>query len=104
MKFFIPVAAKTNGFRTLLSYPENFKFDLIINDITPGLCFQPFVHRFNYPPVITVSAYSQPSYLSELIGDRHHYAYVPHNALPFTGEMTLLQRLENFLIYAEETM
>lgn len=28
--------AQSSGFKTLLSYPDNFKFDLVINDFTCG--------------------------------------------------------------------
>ncbi|XP_031638675.1 UDP-glucuronosyltransferase 2B7-like [Contarinia nasturtii] len=95
-------AVRTMGFQTLLNYPDDFKFDLILHDFSVGSCFLPFIHKFNYPPMIAVTAYGHPSYLNQFIADHHHYSYVPHNLLPFNDEMTFSQRLLNFLIYMQE--
>lgn len=97
-------AVQTNAFRTLLSYPDNFKFDLVLYDLTVGSCFLPFVHKFNYPPLIAVTAFGHPSFTNDLIGGHHYYAYVPHMTLPFDSEMTFFQRFYNFIIYAEEIL
>lgn len=35
----------------LLSYPDNFKFDLVIFDFTIGPCLLGIIKKFNFPPV-----------------------------------------------------
>ncbi|XP_031617544.1 UDP-glucuronosyltransferase 2B7-like [Contarinia nasturtii] len=95
-------AVKTKGFQTLLNYPDEFKFDVILHDFSVGSCFLPFVHKFNYPPMIAVTAFGHPSFSSHYIADHHHYSYVPHISLRSNDEMTFSQRLLNFLIYMEE--
>lgn len=97
-------AVESKGFQTLINYPDNFKFDLIVNDLTVGSCFLPFVHKFNYPPLIAVTAYGHPSYLNDLTGGHHYYAYVPHESLPFSEQMTFSQRFYNFIIHIWEQL
>ncbi|XP_055315318.1 UDP-glycosyltransferase UGT5-like [Sitodiplosis mosellana] len=95
-------AVETDGFRTLLNYPDNFKFDLIVHDFTVGSCLLPFLHKFNYPPMLAVTAFGHPSFVNDLIGGHHYYAYVPHMLLQFDDTMTFVQRFLNFLIHVEE--
>lgn len=97
-------ALQSNGFRTLLNYPNDFKFDLIVNDFTIGSCLLPFIHKFNYPPLVAVSAYGHPPFLNDLIGGHHYYAYVPFTMTSFNDAMTFSQRFYNFLLYIEETL
>lgn len=94
----------TSGFRTLLNYPNDFKFDVIINDFSIGSCLLPFLHKFNYPPLVAISAYGHPPYLNDLVGGHHYYAYVPHNTLKLDGKMSFYHRFFNFLIHFEEMM
>lgn len=93
---------KTNGFRQLLSYPDDFKFDLVLYDFTMGPCVIPFLHKFNYPPLVAVTAYSHPSYVIQLAGGNHYYSYVPHNAFTYHSDMTLWQRIYNFAVFSED--
>lgn len=48
---------QSRGVQTLLDYPKDFKFDLVLRDwlISPAL--NGFLHRFNYPPTIAITAY-----------------------------------------------
>lgn len=72
---------------------------MVLNDFTMiGACLLPFLHKFNYPPLISVTAYGNPSYITEFVGGHHYYAYVPHVSLPFGDKMTFSQRFHNFLI------
>lgn len=102
--FLLAESLNTSGVRTLLNYPNDFKFDVIINDFTVGSCFLPFLHKFNYPPLISISAYGHPPFLNDLVGGHHYYAYVPHNTLKLDEKMSFYQRFFNFLIYFEEMM
>lgn len=95
-------AVQTNGFRALLNYPNDFKFDLVVHDFTVGPCLLPFLHKFNYPPMLAVTAYGHPPFLNDLIGGHHYYAYVPHMSLDVDHKMTFAQRFLNFLIHIEE--
>lgn len=96
------VGLSSNGFQALLSYPDDFRFDLVISDLTIGPCYLPFLHKFKYPPLVSVTAYSNPSYLNQLIGGNHYYAYAPHNSFQFDDNMNFWQRLSNFIIHVEE--
>lgn len=92
----------SKGFRQLLSYPDDFKFDLIIYDYTLGPCCLPFLHKFNYPPLVSVTAYNNPAYTVQPAGGHNFYSYVPHNAFLHESDMTLWQRIYNFIIYIED--
>lgn len=97
--------AETKGFAELLDYPDDFKFDLVVYDFTMNGCLLPFLHKFSYPPLIAVSAWSIPTYTSETVGGHQQYAYVPHNSLSNNGEeMNIFDRTMNMLIFTFENM
>lgn len=74
-------------------------------DFTVGACLLPFLHKFNYPPLIAVSAYGMPSYTGEIIGGHQYSAYVPHNNLyNIDPQMNIFNRALNMLIYTLENM
>lgn len=103
LSFFFSLASlKTKGFRQLLNYPDDFKFDLVLYDFSLGPCALPFLHKFNYPPLISLSPYGHPSYLTQLTGGNHYYSYVQHVSFTYHLDMTLWQRIYNFAIYVEE--
>lgn len=91
---------KSKGIHNLLNYPNDFKFDLILYDFTLGPCILGFLHKFNYPPVVGVTAFNIPSYTIELVGGHNYYAYIPYFSLNYDTEMTFFQRLFNIYIYA----
>ncbi|KAG4074540.1 hypothetical protein HA402_005605 [Bradysia odoriphaga] len=95
-------ATDTNGFRTLLNYPDDFKVDLIIHDYTGGPCFLPFVHKFKYPPLIGVTTYSHPSFTNQIIGGHQYYGYIPIHALFYDDNMNFWQRFQNFVLHMVE--
>lgn len=95
---------KTIGFSTLLNYPNDFKFDVIIHDFSIGPCILSFVPKFNNPPLIGVSAFSNPSFTNFLVGGHQYYSYIPHNVLLTDDNMTFWQRIYNFILYFEENV
>lgn len=90
---------KTKGFQTLLEYPDNFPVDLIISDATVGPCLLGFVHKFKNPPLVSVTAYSNPSYFTAFIGGHNYYAYTPHTYLLRDVDMNIFERIYNFAVY-----
>lgn len=93
---------QSSGFRTLLEYSSDFRFDLIINDYLVGGCLLGFVHKFNYPPLLSVTAFSHPPYTVALIGGHHYYSYVPHYNLFYQDDMNFFQRFYNFAVHLAE--
>ena len=75
----------------------NLKFDLVIHDFPAGICLLAFLQKFNYPPMIFVTAY----------GDYNFIAYATKTAVtPALNtyimvrqpQNSFLRRLENFLL------
>ncbi|ETN60648.1 glucosyl/glucuronosyl transferase [Anopheles darlingi] len=90
---------RSNGLRTIRSYPEDFQFDLVIADITCGPCLFPLIHRFGYPPLIAVTAYNNPQFTTDFIGGHKHYAYVPFFTVNYDSDMDIGQRFYNWLLH-----
>ena len=93
-----------NGIDKILSYPSDFKFDLVINDFSCGPCLLPIIHKFNYPSIIGVSAFLNPPYTHFTIGGHKYSAYVPHYLLNFLPPMTFFERIYNLIIYIIENL
>lgn len=94
----------SKGLDIILNYPSDFKFDVVIYDFTCGPCLLPLIHKFNYPPLISVTAFSNPSYTLYLTGGQKFPAIVPHYAINYPQLMSLPQRAFNSLLYLVEMM
>lgn len=94
--------SETKGFQTLLDYPDDFHFDLIVYDFTPGACLLGFMHKFKYPPLVSITAYGNPSLVNSIIGGHQYYSYVPHYYLHYDHDMNIRQRFSNFLVHIIE--
>lgn len=93
---------KTNGFDALLQYPDDFRFDVVLYDFTAGGCLLPFLHKFNSPPLVAMTAYGNPSLLNSIIGGHQYYSYVPHYYLHYGQDMNIFERLLNFAVHIIE--
>lgn len=89
----------SHGLDFLLNYPTDFKFDAVIDDFTFGPCLLPLIHRFNYPPLIKVTAFINPPYTTDLVGGQKYPSYVPHYTADYPAEMTFMQRYFNYYLY-----
>lgn len=84
----------------LNKFPEDRKtFDLIIHDSAYCEIFLGLVHRFGYPPHVTITAYGSPQYYSEAAGNFDNPSIVPQYLLSYTQHMTYMQRVYSTLIY-----
>lgn len=88
-------AFKTNGMKQILSYPNNFKFDLTIYDYTCGPCLLFLAEKFNNPPIVAATAFPNPPFTTDLIGGHKHVAYVPYYGLKYDSEMNFFERIHN---------
>lgn len=90
---------KSQGLDEIINFPDNFKFDAVIYDFTFGPCLLPLVHKFNNPPLISISAFANPPYTTDVAGGHKYPAYIPHYAVNYQTEMTFLQRFFNTFLY-----
>lgn len=93
-----------NGLEKILSYPNDFKFDLVVNDFTCGPILLPIIHKFNYPPIVGVTPFLNPPYTHFTIGGHKYPAYIPHYLMNFQPPMTFLERCYNLIIYVIEIL
>lgn len=92
-------ALASNGIDTLVNYPDDFKFDVVIHDFTFGPCLLPLMARFKNPPLISISAFANPPYTSDSIGGQKYPSYIPHYAVNYSTEMNFFQRFFNTYLY-----
>lgn len=65
----------SKGLKTILDYPDDFKFDVVVFDYTAGSCILPLIHKFKYPPLISVTPFSSPNFKTEYVGGHQYPAY-----------------------------
>jgi glucuronosyltransferase len=95
---------KSEGLDKIINYPDSFKFDLIIQDFSSGPCLLPLLHKFNYPPLVSVSAFGNPPYSNQLTGGQKFPAVAAHYTLNYPQVMNYHQRLFNSFLFAVESM
>lgn len=93
----------SKGLDKILDYPNKF-FDLVIYDYTFGPCLLPLVAKFNYPPLIAVSAFSNPPFTTDIVGGQKYPSYIPHYTLSYTSDMSFVERLSNSFYYLVDSL
>lgn len=97
-------AIKSVGFDHLLNYPNDFRFDLVIYDYYSAPYLLGFLHKFNYPPMIGMTAYTAVNFASPILGTSFS-PYIPYHAeINFQNEDAFLSRVNNFLLYFVENV
>ncbi|CRK89595.1 CLUMA_CG003252, isoform A [Clunio marinus] len=95
----------SKGIDELLNYPKDFKFDVVIYDFTFGPCVLPLLARFNYPVLISITAFSNPPYTTDLVGGQKYPGYLPHYMLNIgPKEMNLMDRINNHFLFIVDWM
>lgn len=92
-------AMGTKGAKKLLELRGKEHFDLIIIDQTLEECFLSFAPLFNSPPIISITAYVSPPWFSTIVGNPQIPSYINTYILPYTDNMTFLQRMNNLLLH-----
>ncbi|XP_055533921.1 UDP-glucosyltransferase 2-like [Wyeomyia smithii] len=81
---------KTNEFASLMNYPKEFKFDLIIHDEVVGACAVAIAqHKFHLPPMISATASNTVSGTA--------FSILPNQHFDSGEDMCFTGRLKNFL-------
>ncbi|XP_049547259.1 UDP-glycosyltransferase UGT5-like isoform X1 [Anopheles darlingi] len=97
-------AVTSKGFQQLLLYPHDFRFDLVIYDFTCGPCVLGFLHKFNYPPLVSVTGFGVPQFTHQLVGGRKEPSVVPHFTQLTEHPMPFTQRLLNSAIHTFDAL
>ncbi|KAJ6642230.1 UDP-glucuronosyltransferase 1-6 [Pseudolycoriella hygida] len=88
----------SDGWQVLKNYPDDFKFDLVIHDFPAGICMLSFLQKFNYPPLVFMTAYAEYNFIAYVTKTVLTPAYSPYATLAEL-KPTFLARLENFLLH-----
>lgn len=89
---------KSAGFKHLMDYPKNFKFDVFISDYMIGPCLTSLLlYRFGSPPYIPVAPYNALGTSSPLIGSYTYSASIPNHSFDVPLKMSFWERVQNFL-------
>lgn len=89
----------TKGLDILLNYPKDYKFDVIVFDISMDTCMYPLIDRFGAAPVVGVAPFLLPPALSYTFGNSMQSLYHPYYATLFSTDMSLKERFLNFVYY-----
>lgn len=92
------IVMNSTGYKQLLNYPNDFKFDLVMFDFITHPCLLPFMHKFNYPSLMGVTALGGGvSFTAPFVGTSFS-SLVP---FPYHTNIddTFLWRVNNFLLY-----
>lgn len=92
-------ASLSKGIEVIRNYPNDFKFDLVINDFTIGPCLLGLLPKFKYPPLIGISAFSNPPYTADIVGgDKLGLTTKPFYTLNIDLNMNIFERIYNGFI------
>ncbi|XP_050069547.1 UDP-glucosyltransferase 2-like [Anopheles maculipalpis] len=89
---------------SLLNYPKNFTFHLVIHDHLAGPCLLLLLERFDFPPLVMASATNVLSSVEPILGSPLYPGFVPsylHDTSPTAGYR---QRLYNFMLTVYELL
>lgn len=88
---------KSKGFKQLMDYPKELKFDLFMSDYMFGPCLASLLmHRFGNPPYIPSAPYNALATSSPLIGSYAYSGTIPNHSYDVPVAMTFWERLQNW--------
>lgn len=97
--------SKSKGFKQLLNYPKDFKFDVFLSDHMAGPCLTSLLmYRFGRPPLITTVPYNGLISSSSFIGSYSYSASIPNHAFDATDRMYFWDRMMNFIYDSYESI
>lgn len=102
-KLFYEGLFESKGLETILSYPDDFKFEAVLYDSTFGPTLLPLVTKFNSPPLISLTPFVNSVYTTEILAGHKYPAYIPHYDLAYSTKMNYFQRLWNTLYYVADS-
>uniref|UniRef100_A0A1Q3FK51 UDP-glucuronosyltransferase n=1 Tax=Culex tarsalis TaxID=7177 RepID=A0A1Q3FK51_CULTA len=92
------LALRSKGVQVLLSYPDDFKFDVIINDYLLGPCVSALAqHKFGRPPYIAATAFHGLTTTTPISGAYSYSAMLPNHEFDAPEKMSYKERFMNFL-------
>lgn len=91
------VALNSTGFRALLDYPKNFKFDLMIYDYLSSYALVSLKEYFNNPPLIAVSPYPGIGMTNLMTKGPEYFSFIPH-MMKDEVRNCFWDRLNNFVL------
>ena len=92
------LAIQTDGFKMLMNYPNNYKFEVIIHDFLAGPCLLVCLHKFKKAQLISVTAFNGLSTTVSLTGSMIYPSFIPNYVYDITPKMNFIQRLNNFML------
>ncbi|XP_055537107.1 UDP-glycosyltransferase UGT5-like [Wyeomyia smithii] len=100
--FVCELSIKSEGFKTLFSYPKEFQFDLVVHDHLAGPCLLVLLTRFDNPPLVMASAFNGLSTTVSALGSPMFPGFIPNQVNDVDSPMSFFQRSYNFLLFAWE--
>lgn len=94
----------SKGLDEIFRYPENFNFDIIVNDFSAIPCLISLANKFKNASIIGVSPFLNPPNTENVVGGHKYPSYVPHYRTDFPQIMNFYQRLQNHVLYLAEKM
>uniref|UniRef100_A0A8D8APN0 UDP-glucuronosyltransferase n=1 Tax=Culex pipiens TaxID=7175 RepID=A0A8D8APN0_CULPI len=93
------------GFKHLMDYPKDFKFDLFMSDYMIGPCLASLlIYRFGSPPYIPVAPYNALATSAPLVGSYAYSASIPNHSFDVPLKMSFLERVQNFFYDSYEEL
>lgn len=83
----------SKGYQQLLDFPDDFKFDLIVYDFTMSQCLLALVHKFNYPPMLSVTPFLFTGKFAQLSGSLTFPAFLPSPDSALSQRLTFFERV-----------
>jgi glucuronosyltransferase len=97
-RFSADAALESKGYQDLLNYPDDFKVDLVIYDFTGSSSLLGMVHKFNNPPMVSVTPYLFSGKFATISGSLLYPAFLPPPDFGVPQQMTFMQRVESSFI------
>uniref|UniRef100_A0A182P7N8 UDP-glucuronosyltransferase n=1 Tax=Anopheles epiroticus TaxID=199890 RepID=A0A182P7N8_9DIPT len=96
------LSINSKQFLNLLSYPKNFKFDLVIHDHLAGPCLLLLLERFHFPPLVMASASNILSTAECILGSPLYPGFIPTYLKEPPATFGYLERLYNYMLTSYE--
>ncbi|XP_055382028.1 UDP-glucosyltransferase 2-like [Condylostylus longicornis] len=95
---------KSKGFSLFMEKYKNEKFDLILYDYTFGPCLLGLVHKYDYPPLISISTFPYVPLATKFTGGHFYPSYISYHSASLKPQNNFFDRMYNHILYVVEEL
>jgi len=92
----------SKGFKEFMEKYQNEKYDLVLYDYTFGPCLLGLLHVYDYPPLVSITAFPYQPIANKFNGGHYYPSYISYHSSLLDPKNNFIDRMYNHILYIAE--